>query len=45
MSRQLSHKYDRLGQYQAAGDVTALLLESEDFALVNWGSLYKAFKV
>jgi hypothetical protein len=43
MNSQLGHKYDRLGQYQAAGDITVLLLESEDIALVNWGSLYKAF--
>lgn len=43
MKRQLDHKYDRLGQYQATGAITVLLLESEDIALVNWGALYKAF--
>ncbi len=43
VDRKLGHKYDRLRQYQEAGSTTVLLLESEDIALVNWGSLYKAF--
>lgn len=43
MDQQLGHKYERLREYHEKGAVSVLLLESEDNALVNWGSLYEAY--
>ena len=43
IGKQLSHKYETLGWYRASGATSILLLESDDIALVNWASLYRAF--
>jgi hypothetical protein len=43
IDKQLGHKYERLAEYREGGAISILLLESDDLALVNWGSLYLAF--
>jgi hypothetical protein len=43
MQKSLDHKYAKLGEYQAQGAVSVLLLESEDVALVSPQDLYVSF--